>query len=109
MLRLLRSGTRLRDGLTPREWLRLGGIGSLGPSLPQRLTSRASGASPSDGSASEPPSGHAPRAKACIQLYLSCGPGAQETCDPKPHAPDGTRGDFKPIATSLPGFHICEH
>ena len=48
-------------------------------------------------------------AKACIQLYLWGGPGAQETWDLKPEAPDGTRGDFKPIDTSLPGFQICEH
>jgi hypothetical protein len=42
-------------------------------------------------------------------LFLWGGPGAQETWDLKPHAPDGTRGEFRPIATSVPGFEVCEH
>ncbi len=27
----------------------------------------------------------------------------------KPGAPDGLRGEFKPIPTNVPGIHICEH
>ncbi len=27
----------------------------------------------------------------------------------KPDAPDGIRGEFKPIATNVPGIHVCEH
>ncbi len=27
----------------------------------------------------------------------------------KPEAPDKVRGEFKPIATAVPGVHICEH
>jgi hypothetical protein len=37
------------------------------------------------------------------------GPSQQETFDLKPNAPDGIRGEFKPIATSVPGIRICEH
>ena len=29
--------------------------------------------------------------------------------DLKPDAPDDIRGEFRPIATSLPGLQICEH
>ena len=29
--------------------------------------------------------------------------------DMKPQAPDGIRGEFKPISTSLPGYQMCEH
>jgi hypothetical protein len=49
------------------------------------------------------------KAKACILLFMTGGPAQQETFDPKPDAPDGTRGEFKPIATSVPGIQICEH
>jgi len=37
------------------------------------------------------------------------GPSQLETFDLKPHAPDGVRGEFRPIATSVPGIRICEH
>lgn len=49
------------------------------------------------------------RAKACILLFMTGGPAQQETFDPKPDAPEGTRGAFKPIATRVPGVQICEH
>lgn len=48
-------------------------------------------------------------AKACILLFLTGGPAQQETFDLKPDAPEGTRGEFRPIATSAPGVQICEH
>jgi hypothetical protein len=51
----------------------------------------------------------APRGKSLILLYMTGGPAQQETFDPKPDAPDGTRGEFKPTATSVPDIHICEH
>jgi hypothetical protein len=37
------------------------------------------------------------------------GPAQQETFDLKPHAPEGVRSLFRPIATCVPGIHICEH
>ncbi len=48
-------------------------------------------------------------AKACILLYMTGGPSQHETFDPKPDAPAGIRGEFNPIATSVPGIRICEH
>ncbi|MBM3996629.1 MAG: DUF1501 domain-containing protein [Planctomycetes bacterium] len=47
-------------------------------------------------------------AKACILLYMTGGPAQHETFDPKPNAPDGIRGEYRPIATSVPGIQICE-
>ncbi|MEO2044275.1 MAG: DUF1501 domain-containing protein, partial [Nitrospinaceae bacterium] len=29
--------------------------------------------------------------------------------DPKPAAPAEVRGEFKPIATTVPGIAVCEH
>lgn len=47
--------------------------------------------------------------KACIMLFLTGGPAQQDTFDLKPDAPEGTRGEFKPIDTNVPGVQICEH
>jgi hypothetical protein len=48
------------------------------------------------------------RAKNVIFLYLAGGPPQHETFDPKPNAPDGIRGPFKPISTNVPGIQFCE-
>ena len=44
-----------------------------------------------------------------ILLDLFGGPSHIDTFDLKPAAPAEIRGEFKPIATSLPGVQICEH
>src|SRR5438132_1668899 len=49
------------------------------------------------------------KAKACILLYMTGGPSQHDTFDPKPDAPDGIRGEYKPIATNVTGTRICEH
>ncbi len=53
--------------------------------------------------------GERPRAKSVIVLYLSGGPSQLDMWDMKPAAPEEIRGTFRPIATSVPGVHICEH
>ena len=50
-----------------------------------------------------------PTAKSVIFIFLSGGLAQHESFDPKPDAPDGIRGEFRPIATRTPGVHICEH
>ena len=42
----------------------------------------------------------APRAKACIYVFLSGGLAQHDSFDLKPHAPAEVRGEFSPIATS---------
>jgi len=82
------------DGVTRRELLRAGSLALLGgASLPQ-----ASFGTPSAG-----------RAKAVILIDLFGGPSHIDTFDLKPDAPSEIRGEFKPIATSLPGVQICEY
>ena len=55
------------------------------------------------------PSGPRPaRAKNCILIWLAGGPSHLDTFDPKPKAPADVRGEFKPIATSVPGLEISE-
>lgn len=95
---------RLCDGLSRREWLRVGGLGVGGLALPRLLQARA-------GAASQPGADGLPgfgRAKSCIVLFLTGGPPQHETWDPKPDAPVEIRGPYKPIATATPGLQVCE-
>jgi hypothetical protein len=45
--------------------------------------------------------------KSCILLWMEGGPSHKDTFDLKPGTKDG--GEFKPIATSVPGIQISEH
>lgn len=47
--------------------------------------------------------------RSCILLFLYGGPSHIETFDPKPNAPSDVRGEFQPIATSVPGVQLSEH
>ena len=42
-------------------------------------------------------------------IFLTGGPSTIDMWDMKPDAPQEIRGEFKPIATTLPGVQICEH
>ena len=53
--------------------------------------------------------GLSPRVKSVIFLHQWGGPSHIDTFDMKPDAPSNMRGDFRPIASSLPGVTICEH
>jgi hypothetical protein len=102
MFALHDNGFRLCDGLTRREWLRVGGLGLFALTLPallraRRAQARSTAVGPSFG-----------RARACILLYLSGGPPQHETWDPKPDAPAEVRGDFKPVASAVPGLFVGE-
>ncbi|MEJ7639920.1 MAG: DUF1501 domain-containing protein, partial [Singulisphaera sp.] len=44
----------------------------------------------------------------CILIWLAGGPSHIDTFDPKPDAPADVRGEFRPIATSVPGLQISE-
>ncbi len=88
-----------------RDLMRMGGMAAFTSCLPGLLGSHANGAS-----AVEPPvnSRMFGRAKQVIMLFLSGGPPQHETFDPKPLAPAGIRGPFKPISTNVPGIQFCE-
>ncbi|MSU33924.1 MAG: DUF1501 domain-containing protein [Pedosphaera sp.] len=96
MLTILGQSNRFCDGLSRRNFLRIGGLSMGGLSLPQLLRAEAS---------SGIRSGH----KAVIMIYLPGGPPHQDTFDLKFDAPSEIRGEFKPIPTCVPGIQICEH
>src|SRR5947199_8086564 len=54
------------------------------------------------------PLGRGAAPKSCIVLWLCGGPSHLDTWDLKPDAPEGIRGPYKPIATSVPGMRISE-
>jgi hypothetical protein len=49
------------------------------------------------------------RADSCVLVFLNGGPSHLDMWDMKPSAPDGIRGEFKPISTSVPGIQLSEH
>jgi hypothetical protein len=82
------------DGMTRRNFLRVGAFGA-GLSLAGMLRARAgTGASAN---------------KSAVMIYLPGGPSHMDMYDLKPAAPVEYRGEFKPIATNVPGVQICEH
>ena len=48
-------------------------------------------------------------AKSLILFFLEGGPAHQDLWDMKPDAPEAIRGEFRPIATTVPGLQFCEH
>src|SRR6266581_3959290 len=96
------SGTRRSpalETLSRGQLLEVGGLGILGLSLPQLLSSRGSAAAGSASSSSE---------KSCILIVQYGGASHIDSWDPKPGAPAETRGPYKPIATSVPGLRVGE-
>jgi hypothetical protein len=81
-----------------RVALQAGAIGLLGLGMNHVNPLRALGAETST-----------PRARSVIYIFLSGGLSQLESFDLKPDAPDGIRGEFRPIATRTPGIDICEH
>jgi hypothetical protein len=49
------------------------------------------------------------KAKSCILIFNYGGPSHLDLWDLKPDAPPEIRGEFKPIATKVPGVSISEH
>jgi hypothetical protein len=96
MLSMFDTPNRLCDGLDRREWLRVGGLGAFGLSLPTLLAARSASANPE------------PKATACILLFLLGAPPQQETWDPKPDSPPEARGDLKTIQSATPGLLVGE-
>ncbi len=104
MLSLFGPGVRLCDGWNRREVIRIGGLGFLGAGL--NLTDLLRAAATADGPTTSISSFG--RARSCILLFLMGGPPQHSTWDPKPDAPAEVRGDFGPIATTVPGLSISE-
>ena len=104
MLRVLGSQKRLCNGISRRDLLRIGGLGTAGLGLHQLLDATSSAqAAPKAELASS-----FGKAKRCILLFLYGSPSQLETYDMKPEAPVEIRGTMQPIHSSVPGLDVCE-
>src|SRR5213075_3110128 len=96
MLTIYGPKQRFCDGISRRNFLKIGALGLGGLTLPQLLQAEAQ-------------SGVLRSHKAVIMIFLPGGPSHQDIFDLKMDAPSEIRGEFKPISTSVPGIQICEH
>ena len=83
------------DGISRRNFLKIGGLGAAGLSLPHLL-------------AIEAQAGIRNSHKSVILIYLVGGPPHQDMFDLKPDAPSEIAGPHRPIGTNVPGIQICE-
>src|SRR5262245_13675479 len=90
------KGVQGCDGLTRREFLRVGALsaGAVGLSLGDLASLQATGKNGE---------------RSCILLMLVGGRRQLDTWDLKPTARASVRGPFRPIRTNVPGIQICEH
>ncbi len=91
------SLNRYCDNITRRDFVKVGALGA-GLSLAGYLRmAHAQQVRP------------AARARSAIFVFLGGGPTHIDSFDMKPDAPAEIRGEFRPIATNVPGVQICEH
>lgn len=81
-----------------REFFQVGGASLFGLSMADQFRTRVEAA----GSKTKPQANH------LIVLWLGGGPPHIDMFDLKPEAPAEIRGEFKPIATNVPGIEIGE-
>ncbi len=86
--------SRWCNGMSRRNFIRVGALAPLGLSLPQLMAAHA-GPRPA-------------RAKSVILIYLGGGLSHHDSFDMKPEAVEQIRGKYKSIATTVPGLNICE-
>jgi hypothetical protein len=92
--------TGARPPLSRRCLLRAGSLGAFGLDLGRWLRADALGATPDR-----------PRRviRSCILIFYYGGPSHHDTWDMKPNAPREVRGEFRPVATTVPGLDVSEH
>src|SRR6266702_2642430 len=96
MLTIYGNKSRFCDGVSRRNFLKIGSLALGGLTLPELLRAEAQ-------------SGIGKSHKAVIMIFLPGGPSHQDMFDLKQDAPSEIRGEFKPINTNVPGIQICEH
>ena len=90
-----KGGQKRCDGVSRRSFLQAGAMGLGGLTLADVLRA-------------DEHSGRGSSNKAIINIHLDGGPPQMDMIDPKPEAPKEIRGEFTPIPTKVPGFHVTE-
>jgi uncharacterized protein (DUF1501 family) len=88
------------DGVSRRNFLRVGGLSAMGLGLSSVLRAEAQ--------AAEDPAAPKAKAKSVILVYLGGGMSHHDTFDPKPDAQAEIRGKYKTIPTNLTGVQVGE-
>ncbi len=92
-----RKVTRTGQGVSRRDFVRVGALGALGLTLADWFRMKAHGQT------------QEPKAKSVIQLWMGGGPTHLDTWDPKPEAGEDYCGPLKhPIETNVSGMRISE-
>src|SRR6478672_5526015 len=104
MISIKGDRARLCDGITRRDFVRIGALGAFGLGLPQLLAAETQAAELAKAAGKTPG-----REKSCILFFLMGGQSQLDMWDMKPDAPEMIRGEFKPISTNVDGIRICEH
>lgn len=91
--------TKRCDGISRRDFLRIGGLSALGLGLGDFFHIQRAIAGKNT---------LTPRAKSCILIWLDGGPSHLETFDPKPDSPQEVRGPLSTIDTNISGIRISE-
>ncbi len=100
MLDIVLGGRSRRcDGVSRRDFLRVGALAATGLALPGLL--RAEGQAPAGKRSGA-------RAHSVILVYLGGGMSHHDTFDPKPEAPPEVRGKYGTIATNVAGLRVSE-
>lgn len=89
------------EGFYRRDFLKFGAAGLFGLGLPELLRLESQAARKTDAKKR--------KANAIIQVWLGGGPATIDMWDLKPSAPEGIRGEFKPVSTKADGIQISEH
>jgi len=98
------STSKRCDGVTRRNFVRVGGLTALGLGMTDLCQlQRVTAANPLSKLSAQA------KAKSCILIWLDGGASHLDTFDPKPLAPSEVRGPFGSIDTSLSGIRISEH
>src|SRR5262245_39496598 len=92
------SCERAGKAVDRRSFLQVGAAGLFGLTLADGLRAEAGRAGPAD-----------KRATGVILVFLPGGPSTIDMWDMKPEAPVEIGGEFRPVATSVPGTQVCEH
>ena len=94
MINISGKAWKFCDGISRRNFLKIGAFGSAFTTADILKANQAGGSG---------------TAKSAIMIYLPGGPSHMDMYDLKPQAPAEFRGEFKPIATNVPGVQISEH
>ena len=94
-----------------RTFLRVGGCGMLGLSLPSLMALQAQGADSELKNGTALPTGGPGwgKAKSIILVYLQGGPSHLDLWDPKENVPDNVKSVFGNISTKIPGIQFTEN